>query len=73
MEYLQIVLLVNTVLLAVVGFFLKNIHNRFEKLENEVKTAVLNTAVESQRIIAIERDLYELKQMVMKQVLKVND
>lgn len=73
MEYLQIVLLVNTMLLAVVGFFLKNIHSRFEKLENEVKAAVLNTAVEAQRIISIENDLHDLKQMVMKQVLKVND
>ncbi len=73
MEYLQIVLLVNTMLLAVVGFFLKNIHYRFEKLEFEVKTAVLNTAVESQRIMAMEKDLHDLKQMVMKQVLKVND
>lgn len=71
MEYLQVILVVNTMLLAVVGFFLKNIHSRFEKLENEVRTAVTNTAVEAQRIAGIERDLTDLKQMVMKQFLKI--
>lgn len=61
----EILLAINTGLLALVGFFLKSLFGRFEKLELEVKAAVVNTAVEGQRIIQIEKDLGELKQIVM--------
>lgn len=73
MEYLQIVLLVNTMLLAVVGFFLKNIHSRFEKLETELHHVSTATALENQRIAIIEKDVAELKQMVIKQFFKIHD
>lgn len=61
----EILLAINTGLLALVGFFLKSLFGRFEKLELEVKAAMVNTAVEGQRIFQIEKDLGELKQIVM--------
>lgn len=61
----EILLIVNTGLLALVGFFLKSLFGRFEKLELEVRAAIISTAVEGQRIFQIEKDLGELKQIVM--------
>lgn len=61
----EILLAINTGLLALVGFFLKSLFGRFEKLEMEVKASMVSTAVEGQRIFQIEKDLGELKQIVM--------
>lgn len=61
----EVLLAINTGLLALVGFFLKSLFGRFEKLEMEVKASMVNTAVEGQRIFQIEKDLGELKQIVM--------
>ena len=65
MSQVEILLGVNTMLLAFVSFFLRGLFARFERLENEVKTAIVNTAVESQKIAQIERDVNDLKQIVM--------
>jgi hypothetical protein len=56
---------VNALLLGSVGFFLRTLHSRFDELEREVKGSLIGNAVESQRIHQIEKDLSELKQIVM--------
>lgn len=56
---------VNAVLLGFVGFFLKSLHSRFVGLESEVKGSLISSAVEAQRIHQIEKDVSELKQIVM--------
>lgn len=62
---LQIGAVVNTFLLSLLGFFLRNLHNQFDELQKEVKNTLISSAVEAQRIQQIERDLSELKQIVM--------
>ncbi len=62
---IEILLGINTMLLTMVSFFLRSLFSRFERLESEVKTAIINTAVESQKIAQIERDVNDLKQIVM--------
>lgn len=70
MSQVEILLIVNTALLAIVSFFLKSLFTRFENLEHEVRTAIINTAVESQKIAQIERDVNDLKQIVMSSLFK---
>lgn len=62
----------NVVLLGVIGFFLRSLHLRFETLEKDVRGTLVASAVESQRIVAIEKDLSELKQIVMSTIFKTD-
>lgn len=64
---------VNAILLGFIGFFLRSLHSRFMDLEADVKGSLITSAVEAQRIIQIERDLAELKQIVMSSLFKRND
>lgn len=62
---LQVSALINTLLLSGLAYFLKHLHKQFNDLQNEVKGTLISSAVEAQRIQQIERDLIELKQIVM--------
>ena len=62
---------VNAILLAFVGFFLRSLHSRFIALESEVKGSLIANAVESQRIHQIEKDVSELKQIVMSNLFPI--
>lgn len=62
---LQVSATLNTLLLAGLAFFLKDLHKQFNSLQQEVKGTLISSAVEAQRIQQIERDLIELKQIVM--------
>lgn len=62
---LQVSAGLNTLMLAGLAFFLKDLHKQFNNLQNEVKSTLISSAVEAQRIQQIERDLIELKQIVM--------
>lgn len=70
MQYLEILVTLNALLMGVVGFFLKGLHVRFQQLEAEVKNGLISTAVEAQRIKQIEKDLAEVKQIVMSSLFK---
>lgn len=61
---------VNVVLLGIVGFFLRGLYSRFSDLEKDVKGSLISSAVEAQRIVQIEKDLAELKQIVMSDLFK---
>lgn len=69
----EVLLAVNTLLLGVVSFFLKSLHNRFEKLEAEVKAGLVSNAVEAQRLSQTSRDVSELKQIVMSTYFQKKD
>lgn len=62
---LQISAFINTLLLSGLIYFLKNLHQQFSDLQSEVKGSLISNAVEAQRIHQIEKDLAELKQIVM--------
>lgn len=62
----------NTFLSGVVGFFLKNLYSRFERIEVDLRTSMISGASENQRIIQIENNLNDLKRIVMSKLFPIN-
>ena len=66
---LQIGAMINTLLLAACGFFLRSLYANFTSLEKDVKESLIHNASTNQRIIALERDLENIKNLMYKVLL----
>lgn len=69
---LTVAVTLNTFLSGVVGFFLKNLYSRFERIEVDLRTSMISGASENQRIIQIENNLNDLKRIVMSKLFPIN-
>lgn len=60
-----IALILMPIMLAVIVYFLKKIHDRFDELEREVKNVLIRHEGFAERIAAVEHRLKELEERIL--------
>jgi len=53
---LEVSLVLTPLLLAIIAFFIKSLHRRFEELEHEVKQGLIDSATFNQRVIQYQKN-----------------
>jgi len=62
---LEVSLVLTPLLLAIIAFFIKSLHGRFEELEHEVKQGLIDSATFNQRVIQLEKEVENIRKMIL--------
>jgi len=62
---LEVSLVLTPLLLAIIAFFIKSLHRRFEELEHEVKQGLIDSATFNQRVIQLEKEVENIRKMIL--------
>ena len=67
---LEVSLIVTPLMLGVIAFFIKSLHKRFEDLEHEVKQGLIDSATFNQRVIQLEKEVENIRNMILELIKK---
>ena len=67
---LEASLILTPLFLAIIAFFIKSLHKRFEDLEHEVKQGLIDSATFNQRVIQLEKEVENIRKMILELIKK---
>jgi hypothetical protein len=67
---LEVSIILTPLLLAIIAFFIKSLHKRFEDLEHEVRQGLIDSATFNQRVIQLEKEVENIRKMILELIKK---